>query len=194
MSHIYLGGSRSLSPSSALWSQAQNLTQHIIYCTPHAVHVGCATGADQAVILALGGGSCQAHIFAAFGPTSHSLDQLAFPLVRGFFSASAVQSVIAAHNLGLSVHWWAGGSFSVPLAARLINRSVAALRGSCAAVFFAPGSGSLTVASHAVKACIPVFAFGDLPAPIPSCAGQWVASSFMGFACWSWSSAQLSLF
>jgi lauroyl/myristoyl acyltransferase len=103
-----------------------------------------------------------------------------------------VQSFAAA---GGSVSWLAGGAFTLPLAARLIRRSQAALSSCSAAVFFAPGQGSLAVAAHAVAAGIPVFAFTQaMPAPIPHTAGAWVAGSFSGFSCWSFQVAQINLF
>jgi hypothetical protein len=65
-------------------------------------------------------------------------------------------------------------------------RSMAAFQGCSCAVFFFPGAGSLAVAREALKSSLPVFAFGSLPARVPSSAGQWVAASFHGFACWQW--------
>jgi hypothetical protein len=80
--------------------------------------------------------------------------------------------------------------------ARYLLRSKAAFAGCSAAVFFAPGAGSLAVAREAVKAGIPVFAFwvqAYPPAPIPSTPGQWVRSSFAGFGCWQFQPAQAGL-
>ena len=200
---IYFGGSRSLVAGSPASFTLAHVT-HAALLAGHKIHVGCATGADQQVISyvmqAYSGqfiGSLS--VFAAFGPagtfSGFGQSGLKFPITKGFFSASAVEQVIAAFNAGVSVSWWAGGGEQVPLSARLIRRSVAGLVGTSAAVFFSPGAGSLAVASHAVSASIPVYAFSSsIPATPAGCAGQWVASSFAGFSCWQWSPAQLSLF
>ena len=180
MSSIYFGGSRSLSPSPLL---AQVVGAVLASGAP--VHVGCSAGADaQVIACALRSSSFQqVRAFSAFSPSG-----------AGSCSVSAVAQVQALAQAGSSVSWLAGGSLAIPLAARLIRRSIAALGGCSAAVFFAPGSGSLAVASHALKAGIPVFAFGPMPAAIPGAAGCWVSSSFFGFSCWQWSAAQMSLF
>jgi hypothetical protein len=79
-----------------------------------------------------------------------------------------------------------------------MQRSQAALAGCSASVFFlaSPASpGSLAVAGHAVAAGQPVFAFCPfVPSAPRGCAGRWVSSSFLGFACWSWAPAQGRLF
>jgi len=99
---------------------------------------------------------------------------------------------------GASVRWLAGGSLAVPLVARLMRRSRAALHGCSASAFFlaSPGSpGSLAVAGHAVAAGQPVFAFCPfIPSAPRGCAGRWVAASFLGFPCWQWLPAQAALF
>ena len=177
---VYFGGSRSLAPSPLL---AQVVGAVLASGAP--VNVGCSTGADQQVTTcALRSSSFQqVRVFAAFNPSG-----------AGSCSVSAVRVVHAWAQAGGSVSWLAGGSLAVPLAARLIRRSLAALVGCSVAVFFSPGAGSLAVASHAVAAGIPVFAFGPQPAAIPGVAGGWSPSSFFGFSCWQWSAAQMSLF
>ena len=180
MSSIYFGGSRSLSPSPLL---AQVIGAVLASGAP--VHVGCSAGADaQVIACALRSSSFQqVRAFSAFNPSG-----------AGSCSVSAVRVVQAWAQAGGSVSWLAGGSLAVPLSARLIKRSLAGLAGASAAVFFSPGSGSLAVASYAVAAGIPVFAFGSMPAAINRAAGCWVSSSFAGFPCWQWSAAQMSLF
>ena len=180
MSSIYFGGSRSLSPSPLL---AQVVGAVLASGAP--VHVGCSAGADAQVIsCAIRSSSFQqVHVFAAFGQGG-----------AGACGVSAVSVVQSWAQAGGSVSWLAGGSLAVPLAARLIRRSLAALAGCSAAVFFAPGSGSLAVAAHAVAAGVPVFAFGSMPAAIPGAAGAWSASSFFGFTCWQFQPAQQALF
>lgn len=197
MQSVYFGGSRNLQSSPILGQVVAS-----VLASGSLVHVGCSAGADSLVI------SCvlswrsvkQGHVIALHTVRSSSFSQVrvfsAFSASgAGAWSGSAVGEVIHFAGAGGSVSWLAGGSLSVPLAGRLIQRSIAGLRGCSSAVFFQPGSGSLAVAGHAVRLGIPCFAFGSCPSAGPAgCAGAWVASSFMGFACWSWQSAQLSLF
>ncbi len=185
---IYFGGSRNLPPLS--FAPFFGVIVRRVLRSGQAVHVGCSAGADQLVISCIRSSSFpQVRVFSAFSPSG-----------AGSCSVSAVSAVQAFAQAGGSVSWLAGGSLAVPLAGRLIQRSIAGLRGCSAAVFFSPGAGSLAVATHAVAASIPVFAFtlgyhaAEPPAQIPACAGQWVVSSFAGFACWQWSPAQLSFF
>ncbi len=181
MASIYFGGSRSLAPSAKLGQVVQ-----AVLSAGHSVHVGCSAGADQQVILACLRSSLfsQVQVFSAFAQCG-----------AGSWSGSAVQVVQAFERAGGSVVWSAGGHVQrVPLAGRLIQRSIAAFQGCSAAVFFSPGFGSLSVAFHAFSAGIPVFAFGEKPAPVSAQGGGWVRSSFQGFACWQWQGAQLSLF
>lgn len=178
---VYFGGSRSL-PSSPLLAQVVGA----VLASGQSVHVGCSAGADQQVIqCAISSSSfSQAHVFAAFTASG-----------AGACGVSAVQVVQQWAQASGSVSWLAGSSLAMPLAARLILRSIAAFAGCSTAVFFEPGRGSLAVASRAFLAGLQVFAFcSSAPAPLSGCAGSWVASSFASFACWQWSSAQLSLF
>jgi len=188
MSAIHLGGSRSLSPTPIVGQVVR-----AILASSQQIHVGCARGADHAVIqsaLSIPGGHSSLFVFSCFGPGG-----------AGAWSGSAVSSVQAAARAGASVRWLAGGSLAVPLVARLMRRLRAALHGCSASVFFlaSPGSrGSLAVAGDAVKSGQPVFAFacgfsGPPQAP-RGCAGRWVAASFLGFPCWCWSPAQGALF
>jgi len=178
---VYLGGSRH--PLSNAHAQAQlHAVVRAVIASGSSVHVGCCMGVDRAVIKAASP-SWFSHlrVFAQFCQSG-----------AGFLQGVSNPSV---HLLPPSiVSFLAGGSLQVPASGRLINRSVAALSGCSAAVFFAPGSGSLAVAAHAVQAKLPVFAFGSQPAAIPGHAGQWVQSFFHGFACWQWQAAQLVLF
>ncbi len=203
---IYLGGSRSLAPAPIVGQVVR-----AVLASGQSVHVGCALGADRQVIqAALGlGEPSSLVVFAAFargGPQS----------APGAWSGSAVCSVYQAACAGASVRWLAGGALAVPLVARLMRRSQAALAGCSASVFFQPGPGSLAVAGCAVAAGQPVFAFtSSFNAPAPAaprgCAGQWVRSFFhpvclpayqqgifprSGWACWRWapSAVQQSLF
>jgi len=161
MSAIHLGGSRSLSPTPIVGQVVR-----AVLASGQAIHVGCARGADHAVIqsaLSVPQGHSSLFVFAAFGPGG-----------AGAWSGSAVCSVFMAACAGASVRWLAGGSLAVPLVARLMRRSRAALHGCSASAFFlaSPGSpGSLAVAGHAVKSGQPVFAFcPSVPMPPRGCA------------------------
>lgn len=181
MSSIYFGGSRSLSSPSRAVAQAVLAVLH----SGGSVHVGCCVGADALVI--------QSALVAGFQSSLFVFSQCSASGAGAFSLSSAMPSVAASQ--GVSVQWLAGGELSVPLAGRLISRSLAALRGCSAAVFFSPGAGSLAVAAHAVAQSIPVYAFASsAPAQIPGCAGQWCPVFFHSLPCWLWQSAQLSLF
>lgn len=172
MPSIYFGGSRKLGYSPIIWQVVS-----AVVSAGQSIHVGCQLGADQQVIS------------AALGFAHSSL--VVFAVSPALSSAPAHVQHVAA--LGVPVVLSAGGS-SAPVPARFLLRSIAAFQGCSAAVFFSPGPGSLAVAREAIAQGLPVFAFGSQPAPVPSQAGQWVASSFMGFQCWQWAGAQLSLF
>lgn len=173
---IYFGGSRNLSKSHLLFQVVQ-----ACIIAENQIHVGCQFGADQQVITAA--------IFAPHGESFLSV-----------FAVSPTLAQVPAHvreiaqgesNIILN----AGGQ-STPIPARYLLRSIAAFRGCSQAVFFSPGPGSLAVARECARSSLPVFAFGEMPAPIPSVGGQWVESSFMGFECWQWHSTitQIHLF
>lgn len=173
MSSIYFGGSRHFQPGELFLS-----VMRAVALSGQAVHVGCQFGADQAVSSYLG----------MFAPSS----LVVFAVAPGKAQAPRhVQQVPV--KAGARVVFSAGGTVA-PIPARFLLRSIAAFQGCSAAVFFQPGPGSLAVAREAVGQGLPVFAFGSQPSPIPSQAGAWVASSFMGFQCWQWAGAQLSLF
>jgi hypothetical protein len=176
MSSVYFGGSRNL-PQSKLVPQ---VVQAVI-SSGSSVHVGCQFGADEQVAL-----------FAAF---RHCLSLVVFAVSPVLAQAPA--HVQRCARAGAQVVLAAGGSAQVPVKARYLLRSKAAFAGCSAAVFFAPGSGSLAVAREAVKSGIPVFAFwvqAYPPASIPSTPGQWVRSSFAGFGCWQFQPGQSGLF
>jgi len=169
MSSVYFGGSRHLPECPPTW--ASSLVQSVVFAG-YSVHVGCQLGADQQVVL-----SCY--------PSSLVVFAVAPDLTQ------APQHVQQAARRGARVVLGAGGS-SAPIPARYLLRSIAAFQGCSAAVFFSPGPGSLAVARECVSQALPVFAFGNQPAPIPQQAGAWVPTQFMGLHCWQWSPAQLS--
>ncbi len=176
MSSVYFGGSRSLPLTPGNLSLVSAVVSSVIN-SGKALHVGCQLGADQAVISCALRVSCFLHVFAVA-----PFEQLPAH-VRSCIHTSASVTVSA-------------GGQSAPMPARYLLRSIAAFQGCSSAVFFSPGAGSLAVAREALKAGLSVFAFQQAqPARVPSSTGAWVASSFMGFACWQWQApAQLTLF
>jgi len=178
---VYFGGSRH--PLSNAHAQAQlHAVVRAVIASGSSVHVGCCMGVDRAVIKAASP-SWFSHlrVFAQFCQSG-----------AGFLQGVSNPSV---HLLPSSiVSFLAGGSLQVPASGRLINRSVAALQGCSAAVFFAPGSGSLAVAAHAVAAGIPVFAFSSYPPALINGQGSWLPAVFHGFSCWQWSVVYLKMF
>jgi len=165
------------------------------------VSVGCAVGADAAVVSAFLSSPLSPvalRVFCVGGPgPSGSLS--------GFWSGSALSVLSSLWSFFPSaLRFWAGGPVSVPLRARLVRRSAAALVGASSAVFFlaSPSSpGSLRVAALAASRGVPVFVFpcgfSGAPAPLAGCVGRWVSASFCGFPCLAWSSSpagQLALF
>lgn len=173
MSSVYFGGSRHLGHCPQLRQVVSSVVS-----SGQSIHVGCQLGADaQVSAWSLHLGAQSSLVVFAVAPAWQA----------------APRHVQLAQFSGAQVVFGAGGT-NPPVKAQFLLRSIAAFQGCSQAVFFSPGPGSLAVAREAVAQGLPVFAFGELPAPIPQQAGQWVPGSFMGFACWQWSSAQLVLF
>jgi hypothetical protein len=188
---LLVGGSRSL-PGSAAPLVARVLAGALR--AGFSLSVGCAAGADALALAAgLDLAPGRVRVFAVGSSAG-----------EGFWSGSAPVSLLrSAAGAGAQVSWLAGGSLAVPLRARLLRRSLAALEACSTAVFFlaSPSSrGSLRVAAAAVKAGVPVFAFcvgfSGPPAPPLDCAGSWLPSALAGSPCWEWRPAavQPSLF
>ena len=193
---ILFGGSRHLSPAFAPLVASVVLQ---VISKGFKVHTGCCSGADALVIQA-----------AIQRPGSLSVFAIGNKFGRGFWSCSSYQWVSVAAHMCESVTWLAGGNLNVPLRVRLINRSLAALKGCSAAIFFLSGRsspGSLAVAAQAVKRGAQVFVFPcgfgftfppASPTPKaglrPKCAGSWQLSSFAGHKCWQWVPNQASMF
>lgn len=161
---IYFGGSR----SQSIYQASQIAVLRAVANSDQPVHAGCQLGIDQSVV----------SYFGMFAPSS----LVVFAVAP---NKAAAPRHIQQVPKSARVVFGAGGQ-SAPMPARFLLRSIAAFQGCSHAVFFAPGSGSLAVARECVRASLPVFAFGSMPAPVPSVGGQWVGSSFMGFACWQW--------
>jgi hypothetical protein len=176
-SSVLVGGSRSLVSGSPAWVACQSFVR-ASFVRGLQVHVGCATGADQAALIALPALQAIKSIkaFSAFAPSG-----------AGAFPGSAVAAVQLSALQGVPVSWLAGGPLSVPLVARLMARSVAALQGCSAAVFFAPGIGSLKVARHALRSGVPVLV-AVVGCPVPPVLAvtpvrvQWLGQWFWLFA------------
>ena len=152
--------------------------------------VGCAVGADAAVLSALSRDvRGRVTAFAAFGPVSPSW---AAPQGRytapGACSVSAV-STVAAHLLsGGPVVWWAGGGPQVPVKARLSRRTrlVADSATAGAVLIFGPGRsiGTLHAGRCAVDRGLPVLAFdlgSSRTGPPPLGPGAWVRVAGSGW-------------
>lgn len=168
---VYFGGSRLLVQQSPIIPQVVAA----VVASGQGVHVGCQSGADAQVIRS----ACL--LPAPFTNASSFL--VVFAVAPN--SASAPYPVQWAQTRSVPVRFSAGGQ-SAPIPARYLLRSIAAFQGCESAVFFSPGAGSLAVARECVRSGLPVFAFGEQPAPVPSVGGQWVESSFFGFSCWQW--------
>lgn len=159
-SPVLVGGGRHYQPSE------QSIAVLRAMClSSHVFHVGCARGADQAAVSYIG----------FFNPSALRVFAVAAsPAVAPLWVRQAPRG---------SVTYSAGGPASVPLVARLMSRSLAALQGCGAAVFFQPGPGSLKVARAALRQGIPVLVcqVGMASAPVlavPSVVVQWFGFSF----------------
>jgi len=167
---VYFGGSR----SSINVTTALSPIIGAVVASGQKIHVGCQFGADQMVLF--------------YAPAS----SLVVFAVAPHLGVAPVHVQQAARS-GARVVLAAGGR-SAPIPARYLLRSIAAFQGCSQAVFFSPGSGSLAVARECVRSGLPVFAFGEQPAQIPSCTGEWVCASYLGLACWCWLPTQQSMF
>jgi hypothetical protein len=180
MIKIHFGGSRNL--SDVFYPQVAQVISAVMQMGCF-VHVGCATGADEAVIeAALGCDPSRLSVFAQFSESG-----------EGSFSASAFIPVLAAKKAGAPVSFLAGGPLSIPLKQRLMLRSLAALSGCAGSVFFLASSfspGSLKVAAAAAKKNQIVYAipcgFSGSPVPLRTVSGSWQESQFFGTPCFQW--------
>ena len=185
---IMLGGSRALAWN---WFSLVDRVVADILAAGFNVSVGCAAGADL--------WSLKAALIR--NPYRVRLSCVGDRNGAGFWSGSAPLAALhQADDLGASVSWGVGGPGSLPFRARLMRRSMAALDGCSAAVFFLASkasTGSLAVAAQAVEDRIPVFAYTcgfDAPlAPSRSCYGEWIRSPFFGSEAWLWRPMQRAL-
>jgi hypothetical protein len=110
--------------------------------------VGCATGADAFALSVLLPQEI-AGVFSAFGPGG-----------AGACHVSAVSAVAGVAAAGVPISWWAGGSVSVPLAARLSARTRAVVGAATVGLvaYLVPGSrGTALAVSLARARGLPVF-------------------------------------
>ena len=168
-----------------------------------SLSVGCAAGADAAVVSAavMAGAADSVRVHAVGGSCG-----------AGFAGhASELSGVQAARAAGASVVWWSGGPASVPLRSRLVARSLACVSSAAATVAFVSGppprawSGSglwrscgsgtwSAVAASAIRgSSVVVFAPGAAALPSLPVGGSWVPA---GSGVWSggWKFVPSSLF
>lgn len=158
---VALAGPRRLPSSSA--RQVRRATAALRRAGCRLV-VGCAVGADAAVLEAAGAGAVDVRVLAAWGP-------------EGGACASSAERAVRAHAAaGGEVRWWTGGGPEVLLQARLARRTEAVVASADAlVVWLRSGSrGSLRAAECAARRGLSVVAFpvdGPLPMLGP---GRWV--------------------
>ncbi len=173
-----LVGSRNLS-----FDYADDVVDILRHCG--RVSVGCCSGADFFVLsAALSGIVPVSHVscFAAFSSSG-----------AGSCRVSAVSAVRAFASAGGRVSWLAGGSLSIPIAARLSMRTravVSAGSSGCVAFLSSPSSvGSVAALRFAVSLGFPALA---VPCGFPASdlpllgVGSWVVSPVLsGAFVWS---------
>ena len=120
MVNIHFGGSRALTQNH--FSQVSQVVNATL-ATGAGIHVGCAVGADQFIIQAVQPALAASHFRSILPLAQVHFQVLLWP----------VSSLLSSRH---PVSYLAGGPLSVPLRARLLRRSIAALRGSSSAVFF----------------------------------------------------------
>jgi hypothetical protein len=187
---VAVAGSRSLPPSA--FGLVASVCRSVL-ASGRSLAVGCASGADAAVLSAgLPVGSVL--VFAAFGPA---------PRFAGAWRGSAAPDVGGFAAAGGAVVWWAGGLAAVPLVSRLSARTAAVVgAASAGAVLFfsSPASrGSALAGRLAVGRGLPVFAFpvGFPGSALPSLGpGSWVPVSGPGVwaSAFRWVPGQAGLF
>ena len=195
MKIVLFGGSRDLDQAFADLVAAAVAAVLAAGCT---LSVGDCLGADHFALAAAW----------EIRPLLHRLRVSAVGGVSGagFWSHSVpLGFLLPFSRAGYFVHWWAGGRRGVPFRGRLLRRSLAALSGAVAAVFFlsSPSSaGSFKVAvAAAQRGCrVSAFCCGFEGAPDPiDFRGEWLPATSpvdlpQGVTFWRWSPGQKELF
>ena len=172
---LAIGGSRRLSPAGA---ETARLVSSALLAAGYRLAVGCATGADAAVITAAVAlwRAPQLHIHTAFGPVTGSLSCYA---VAGSGSCSATFAVATARNAGARITAWAGGGPGLTFPQRLSNRTRAVVRaatvGGVVICDGPPGTGSALLCRSLAARGLPIWLFpvgwrAQHPLPV---AGTW---------------------
>lgn len=176
---LAIGGSRRLSPSAA---ESARLISSALLKSGYRLAVGCATGADAAVMAAAVANwrASQLHIHTAFGPITGSVSCYG---VAGTGSCSATAAVAVAKHAGAKVTAWAGGGPTLAFPQRLSNRTRAVARaangGGIVLCEGAPGNGSALLIRSLAARGLPVWLFrldGTLARPL-TLSGHWLSSS-----------------
>ena len=180
---LALGGGRHLtSPAAAAF--IKNWIKTAAATTPITLNVGCAIGADEAVITAaLEIGTIPTTVFSIFSSTG-----------AGCWRDSATKTILAAASANppnFTFCWSVGdASKPLPLSARLARRSACVNVASNLAVWFAPGHGSLAAAATSIRTNPgrPVIAVCNIAPPlliaVPD--GRWIQISMCASPAWLW--------
>jgi len=191
---VVFGGSRRLPVAG---SQLVAVVARAVLANGQSIAVGCAVGADEAVLCAVPfADRARVHVFAVHGvPVLAQGADLRGWQAPGSWRGSAVRSVAAHAAKGGPVSWWAGGAGHVPLVARLSGRTRACVRAATAgAVLFfgSPSSvGTALCGRLAAARGLPVRAFplGFDGSALPSLgAGAWEPVNGPGVwaGAWAW--------
>jgi hypothetical protein len=180
-----MGGVVAVVGSRSLPSGGVALVSHVscaLSRTGHTLAVGCAHGADAAVLNCVIQNKISAssvQCFSAFGQDR-----------SGSCGVSAVAMVSAFSGLGGSVSWWAGGGSSVPVRGRLAVRARAVVSSASVSVvaFFSSASsiGTFKACQFGASRGLSVVAFplGFSGSSLPSLgSGSWVVVGGSGI--WS---------
>jgi len=213
MSVVGFAGSRSLPSLPAPGGLVAQVVGSVV-SSGHPVAVGCAVGADAAVLSARlrlpfpsSSSGPSLSVFAVGGPSDSSSYVSRLASLSGFWRGSALGQVRVAASLAVSpghgccapvsVRWWAGGGAAVPLRVRLRRRSLALVSllasqsGSVLVAFVGRGRsvGTWGTVRAAVAAGVPVWVFpvGCSGVLFPSVGpgGAWVSGTAAGFGIWS---------
>lgn len=161
---VYFGGTRGYVPLSLPVSSVVLA----VLGSGAPIHVGCQYGVDALV-----------SFYALLNPSSLVVFAVSPTLLK------TPSHVYRAAHAGARVVLAAGGN-APSIKAAFMRRSIAAFTGCSAAVFFAPGSGSLSVAAQCLKSSMPVYVFDTTPPAAIAKNGAWVSGEFISHPCYQW--------